>query len=540
NIACADANTGGTESISTTLTAGVTYLIRVYDFQAGTPANPTFTIAVTGPAIFYSKSTGNLNLTTSWVTNNDGTGNNPLNFTAPNQTFNIINNATPTIGAAWTVSGSGSKIVLGNGTNPINFTIPSGFAVTGTIDVAANATLTIQNAVNPTLGTIGASSTIDYALASGSQTVIPRADYKNLSISGGGTKTIASATTIANTLNLNAGTLSNGANLTVSDGGTVNRYEGTLSANPTYGNTTGVNVNYLGANDIASATGSTPLITPASGKVKDLTINLSNSAKTVNTSTGTGATISGNVFITSGTLALGNSLTVGGNWSNAGTFTPGLNQVTFNGTSGSQSYTRTGTGSFYNLNLNNSNGLSLNNDLTVSNILKFTIGKIITGTNKVISTGSIVTAGTGTGWVVGNLQKPITAAGAKTFEIGGSNFYRPVTLDFTSFSAAGDIVASVTQADGNHPNLGTSTLDATKTVKRYFTLTNNTVAGTYNAVFNFDASDVPVGANPLNFIIGKYSSGWTYPTVGTRTATSTQLTGATSFSDFVIGELSSW
>ena len=186
----------------------------------------------------------------------------------------------------------------------------------------------------------------------------------------------------------------------------------------------------------------------------------------------------------------------------------------------------------------------LNNDLTITNTLNFNSGKITTTNNyKVIANGTVT--GGGTGWVIGNLQKPFTATGSKSFEIGGSGNYRQVVVNFTALSASGNLTASVTQSDGNHPQIGSSLLNTSKTVKRYFTLTNAGIAGTYDATFNYIAADVPtiptdpVTADPNNFIIAKYDgANWTYPTVGTKTSTSTQLTGSTSFSDFAIGESS--
>jgi glutamine cyclotransferase len=90
------------------------------------------------------------------------TGTAPTNFTNANQVFNIRNNATPTIGAAWTVSGSNSRVITGDGTNPVNFTVPSTFAFTGPVNVLANATLTLQNTTIPTLGSLAATSTVVY------------------------------------------------------------------------------------------------------------------------------------------------------------------------------------------------------------------------------------------------------------------------------------------------------------------------------------------------------------------------------------------
>ena len=155
---------------------------------------------------YYSKSTGNLNSVGTWGTNTNGTGTSPTNFTSANRIFNVRNNATPTIGAAWTVSGMGSKIVVGDGTVACNFQIPSNFTCTGKIDVASNATLSIARTTNPTLGTLNANSTVVFN-GTASQT-IPAVTYGNLTYAGSASGIMAAGgCTIAGTLTVTSGTL---------------------------------------------------------------------------------------------------------------------------------------------------------------------------------------------------------------------------------------------------------------------------------------------------------------------------------------------
>lgn len=178
------------------------------------------TLPCTGLTNYYSNSTGDLSKTSSWGINTNGTGTAPANFTAANQVFNIVNNTAPTIGANWTVSGTGSYIVVGNGTTACNFQIPAAYTCTGTINVSANATLSIANTTNPTLGTLNASSTVVFNGTS-NQT-IPAVTYGNLTYSGTATGTMAGGCTISGTLNVSNGTLvldnSNTANYTYTVG----------------------------------------------------------------------------------------------------------------------------------------------------------------------------------------------------------------------------------------------------------------------------------------------------------------------------------
>ncbi len=245
----------------------------------------------------------------------------------------------------------------------------------------------------------------------------------------------------------------------------------------------------------------------------------------------------GGFTITGGALSItttGNIITVAGNWTQSGgSFSPGTASVILNGTS---TQTITGTTSFSNLTINNAAGAALAQNDTVTTALTLTLGAFSTGSSKlVIPTGATVTRTAG--WVNGNLQMAVaTGATSVTFHTGDASNYTPVAVAFASVTTAGNLTANSTA--GEHPNIIGAPINGSKSVNRYYTLTNGGVVfTTYSATFTFVAGDVDAGANTANFIVGKYNSPtWTQPTVGTKTATSTQATGVTSFSDFAIGE----
>jgi hypothetical protein len=254
----------------------------------------------------------------------------------------------------------------------------------------------------------------------------------------------------------------------------------------------------------------------------------------------------GNVAIASGSLTLGSSsggdLHVGGNWSDAGTFSPNGRQVSFNG-SAAQSITSPET--FASLDINNSAGVSLGADVTASNQLSFTSGRLSTGANKVIIPSGSSVSGAGAGkYIHGNEQKHIAVSagsGSGTLDIGDASVYAPVDVSTTTGSGSFDATGSTTS--GDHPSLSASLLNASKSVNRYWTVSTSPPSSFTGAdlTFHFDPADVDGSANTAAFIGGKYDSpNWTYPSVGTRTATSTQLTGVGSFSQFAIAELGSW
>lgn len=178
--------------------------------------------------------------------------------------------------------------------------------------------------------------------------------------------------------------------------------------------------------------------------------------------------------------------------------------------------------------------LKLGTNCTVAGTLTLTAGTIQTGASILTVNGPVVRSN---GKVFGSLQKPVgPGAVSKTFETGDTLAYAPITVSFANVSTGGSLTASTTI--GKHPNLLTSGLDTTKTLGRYYTLTNSGVAfTTYSATFGFVPADALGGANTANFVVKKYDVGtWTSPTTTIPLATSISATGMTSFSDFAVGE----
>jgi len=64
---------------------------------------------------YYSRTTQYLNSRFAWTTNRDETGQTPPDFTSSNQVFHVQNGHNKTASAAWTVSGTNSKVVIETG-----------------------------------------------------------------------------------------------------------------------------------------------------------------------------------------------------------------------------------------------------------------------------------------------------------------------------------------------------------------------------------------------------------------------------------------
>jgi hypothetical protein len=232
------------------------------------------------------------------------------------------------------------------------------------------------------------------------------------------------------------------------------------------------------------------------------------------------------------------SHSVAGNFVNDGTFTATTSTFTFNGSSG-QTISGGTAPTFNHLTLNNSNGLTLSVNASVNGTLTLTSGKITTGSNTMIvtSTGSVSRT---SGHVVGYLRKNVAAGTSvsRTFEIGDASNYTPMTSVFDVVTVGGNVICSTTP--GDHPNLATSDINPSKSVNRYWTMTSSGVLTftTHSTTFTFVPGDVDAGASTANFIARPWNgSAWSAATTGTRTSTTTQITGQTALGDFQIGNV---
>ncbi len=455
--------------------------------------------------------------------------------------------ATATLGV--NVSGLTALNISGGTLDTATFSVSEDPMAFGALTVAAGGTLKLGGAnAFPTFSSgviLDAASTVEFA-GTGAQTITAQ-NYGHLTSSSSGARTLAASGTVGI-----AGTFTPGANSYTIPGSTID-FNG-ASAQPI----AAFNYNHLtssssGARTLASSgtIGVLGTFTPGANTftVTGSTMNFNGAAQTIPAFTygnlptsGSGAkTLGGNVTVGSmftlgaGGLADGGFVaTVAGDINNNVTHS-GAGKILLAG--GTTNHVLTGAGAFENLELSDTNSAVLNaTNLVINGTLTLATGTIVTGTNRVI----VATAGTVSrtnGHVAGSLQKSMTSTLTnRVFEIGDASIYAPVTVILTNVTVAGTLTASTTA--GDHPAITNSGLSATRSVNRYWSLTNSGI--TFNnssAVFQFAASDIDAGADPSTFLVAKRTGGtWTLPTVGTKTSTNIQTLGLTSFGDFQVGQ----
>ena len=370
------------------------------DNTGGTYAIDDFTVTGIGNGTFYSKSAGDLSSLATWGTNTDGTGTAPTSFTTNSQTFSIRNNPTPTLAGNWTVGGTGTKIIVESG---INFTIPSGFSLsnpTAPLDVNNGGTLTLSNALLPTFGTLGSSSTVVY----NNGQAVKAVTYGNLTISTA-TASLAGSVQVNGILTLNS-QLTLGANTL-----TLN---GTLAGSSNLRGTASSNLTINGTGDLG---GTLKFGTFGANNVGTLTINRTSGGLVT---LGSNFTINTQLILTNGILSLNDrSLTFASSSisSTAGSFRGSANaQLNFSGTANAGTLVFDQTGGVINRTLSSlvtNRTLTLGSDLVVSNTLNLTgsVGSFSVGANTLTLNGTNIS----------DNNNRFTTTASSSLVFGGSN-----------------------------------------------------------------------------------------------------------------------
>lgn len=393
--------TGGTSSDNsstvTWLTAGSKTVTVNYSSSGCSGASAASNTITVSASVFYNAPNSDVTQTGNWSTNTGGTGGTqPLNFTDAGQTFNLFNTGA-SLSGDWTVSGAGSKVVVGDGSNPVTFNAST--IVSATIDVSNNGTLLLTNSSVPTFGTLASGSTVEYGGSSITQAVTATS-YSNLTLSGSGTRSFSGTTNISNAFTPGTG-FSASAGTIVLNGTSAAQVipafaYNSLTVSGVDGKSTSGALTVAGtltmSNSFTVATGSsiaTPAATMTSTAAKTLTVNgtfeTSTNTAAFNAGSGSMTVAAGGTFKFSGT-GIANSTNI--------TFT-NVNLTSGIGAAGSTLYV--GTGGLPRINSATING-NVTIDCNVSNgtaILLNVSSVTITGNLNIVATNGIISHATG-------------------------------------------------------------------------------------------------------------------------------------------------
>jgi hypothetical protein len=181
------------------------------------------------------------------------------------------------------------------------------------------------------------------------------------------------------------------------------------------------------------------------------------------------------------------------------------------------------------LTINNSAGVTVISNVTVSNSLNLTNGNLLTGLNSitlgtsVTNTGSLTTTN---GKVLGNLNRWLSNSSPNVFPVGPTALeYTPVTLS----NVVGSGIFTVSAVDGIHPNA-----TGTDFLQMYWKLTNGGIISA-DVTFNYLQSDV-VG-DETSYDLFRYNGIMIpYSPFSLNAATNVaSVSGLNSFSDWTLG-----
>ncbi|NOX37229.1 MAG: hypothetical protein GXO78_06805 [Calditrichaeota bacterium] len=491
------------------------------------------------------------------------------------------------------VPGAGDAVTI-DGNYTVN--IDTGFTW-GTLTISGGAQVTITTTAAPALTLDGGSGTVLNITGTGSQlnaTTNPSSQGRVIDVTGSGTVSVGSGASIsfsgANNLGFGNGA---GGSLDVTQQSYASGSSFTWSANylgfqaQTYGNLTldpvgdlsvsgfTVNNNFTKNNSNASsvtitsgtlsvggdmtnngglATSSTGAISVSGTTTNSGTLTLGGSGthsfaafdNNANVDiTGTGVVnFNGTLTLTSGTITPNSDTHVKGNLvGNGGSFSSTAGTVILDGTA-AQTISGTTNITFYNLTVNNSNGITLSQNPKVEGTLTLTSGVVTTGSNYLtLGTSATVSGASSNSYIEGRMVKDFDAAATNVsfeFPTGKGGEYLPVTINFASVSAAYSVTVEQYNEDP-HTAVGSAidntSLSAISTVRYWLidgaggTPSSPTITLTWNSndgITNLTALDVAQWDGSQWVSIGGDGTG----TSSSGTITSTTVVGGGNYFTF--------
>ena len=448
---------------STTLYARLTSTASAGAFTGTITASQTSVttsavLNVTGgvATAYYTKSSGSLEVLGTYGVNTDGSGASPADFTSAYQYF-IVTQANATIGAAFSIAGTGSKLVVGNGTTTTTVTIPAAFAISSTtkVDVSNLGTLIDLNNIVPSLNIVSDGSTVNLAevgLTSSDTVRVPAVSFFNLKLTSGLKYFPGNTTTIRGDLTMDGAKGLNGPNstpfATINSFGNINFINGsTFDANPTgdagrltlkmNGSAAIQTINGPGGNLLLfrlerdSTVASTIALTSGTnitvGNASSGGLLLSPATATLSLPTNTSLSLLGGAVVTPASLgkinASGGSISI---LKSAGTANAGILRFV----SGS-------TLSTFTINFDPAfarDSITVNDSISILQTLTLTKGKILTTSPSVIlmQSAASFSGGSTASYIDGKISK--TGSTNFTFPVGNAGKYAPVQLSSLSGS----------------------------------------------------------------------------------------------------------
>lgn len=490
-----------------------------------------------GQARFQSQASGSWTASATWllVTGSSATGYPGAADTAEIVSGHTVTTAGTTVDCATlTVLSGGILGIAGTGNVRVDGTSGSA-TVSGMVQMSSSGTLlgngsgarslvltstgkiaTSGPAASPsfTAYSIDPQSTYEYT-ANANQTLLSGITYGNLTLGGGGTKIVAPIP--ADTAFRCAGKLSVASGVTFDVSTCILRiyFMGNVENYGTIDASVGITVLWMTGSQWLNYGTYLPSTTPGLGYMPEThfcntSIGGSPISQTFYDLVVDGPitalsrmTVTRHVIIMGGgAFCAGAGLlhTVGGNWTNGGSFDCGTSSVTFNG----GSMQTIGASTFYGLVVDNAAGVSLSGNVAIADggSLTLTKGDLNTGTNTLtINSASAAAFTPGSSRIIGTVTRAIAVGSNGTYQLFDANSYAIPNGTGNPIS-----ITATVHPNSNPPNLP-SQADTTLVVKRYVTLSAIGAGPSFAYTMRFSYLKAEVRGPELSYVLWKSSAG---------------------------------